>query len=92
MLEDTLRGAVIAAAVAGLFAASASCSKQDAKAQKEGGAATVKCAGINECKGKGACNSEKNSCTGKNDCKGQGWLEVQESECKEKGGTVIAQR
>lgn len=91
MLKDTLRGAVIASAVAGLFAGAAGC-KQEAKTQKEGGGAAVKCTGINECKGKGECNSASNSCSGQNACKGQGWLQVPEKECKDKGGSVLAQR
>lgn len=91
MLKETLRGTVIASAVAGLFAVNAGC-KQEAKMQKEGAGAMVKCAGINECRGKGACNGAKNSCSGQNACKGQGWIEVHEKECKDKGGTVTVQR
>ena len=52
--------------------------------------AKVKCAGINSCKGKGACHGAANSCAGQNGCKGKGWLEVTAKECKDKKGTVIA--
>lgn len=30
------------------------------------------CKGLNACKGKGGCATDKHSCAGKNDCKGQG--------------------
>ena len=52
--------------------------------------AKVKCAGINSCKGKGACQGAANSCAGQNGCKGKGWVEVTAKECKDKKGTVIA--
>ena len=53
-------------------------------------AADVKCAGINVCKGHGACAGAKNSCAGENGCKGQGWTKVgSEKECTDKGGTVV---
>lgn len=32
--------------------------------------ASQRCAGTNECKGRGACKTEKNSCAGQNTCKG----------------------
>ena len=51
--------------------------------------AKVKCAGINSCKGKGACQGASNSCAGKNACKGKGWVEATAKECKDKKGTVI---
>ena len=33
--------------------------------------ASQRCAGTNECKGRGACKTEKNDCAGKNSCKGE---------------------
>jgi hypothetical protein len=30
------------------------------------------CKGMNECKGKGGCKTDKHGCKGKNDCKGKG--------------------
>ena len=30
------------------------------------------CKGLNDCKGKGGCATDKNSCMGKNECKGKG--------------------
>lgn len=81
------KGVLIASAVASLFIMNA------ANAQEKHDKATakgVKCAGINECKGKAACASAKNSCAGENGCKGQGWIKVgSEKECKDKGGTIV---
>lgn len=51
--------------------------------------AKVKCLGINECKGQGACHTAEHSCAGQNACKGKGWLLVPESECKGRGGQVL---
>ncbi len=33
--------------------------------------ASQRCAGTNECKGRGACKTDKNSCAGQNSCKGE---------------------
>lgn len=53
--------------------------------------ASVKCEGINECKGTSACKSGDHACKGQNECKGHGFLEVPSAdECTEKGGKVIA--
>jgi hypothetical protein len=86
------KGAVIVAAVAGLFAtvpvlASAQQSQQPSPSQP----GTVKCQGVNSCKGQGACKSATNSCQGKNGCKGQGSVEMTAKECQEKGGTIQPQ-
>lgn len=49
----------------------------------------VNCLGINECKGKGLCHTEKHSCAGQNACKGQGWIDVASADCTAKGGKII---
>jgi hypothetical protein len=78
------KGALIAAAVAGLFLGG-----QALAAEGEAGAAAkVKCAGGNECKGKSACGTKEHSCHGQNACKGKGWIMTDEADCKAKGGTV----
>jgi hypothetical protein len=86
-MKKTLKGAVIASAVASLFAAGA------AYAGDAGSAATdkgVKCAGANSCKGTGSCAGAKNSCAGKNSCKGTGWsMTPTAKDCTDKGGTVV---
>jgi hypothetical protein len=80
----TVKGAIVASAVAGLFVA-ATPAVSHAKA---GG--KIKCMGANECKGKGGCKSAKNECKGKNGCKGEGWNEMSEKDCKSKNGTVMS--
>jgi len=61
-----------------------------ARADESAGAAQVKCAGVNSCKGQGACASAKNDCKGKNACKGQGWVQMSTAQdCTSKGGTVV---
>jgi hypothetical protein len=78
----TVKGALVAASVAGLFAAAAplvASAKDDAK---------VKCVGANECKGKGACKSAESACKGQNACKGKGMNQMTEKECTAKGGHV----
>src|SRR5688572_32963747 len=68
-----VKGTMIASAVASLFAfgAYAADAKAPAKDTKAA-AANVKCTGVNECKGKGACAGAGNACAGKNECKGKG--------------------
>jgi hypothetical protein len=44
---------------------------------------TVKCEGVNGCKGKSACNTATNSCKGLNACKGKGYLLLTEDDCKQ---------
>lgn len=45
------------------------------------------CYGINSCKGKGACGTEKHSCAGQNSCKGQGWVKETKGDCETKKGS-----
>jgi len=87
-VNKEVRGALIAAAVAGLFAtghafaAEAEKGSGDAKAQ-------VKCVGGNSCKGKSACGTAESSCAGQNACKGKGWIQTTEADCKTAGGKVV---
>jgi hypothetical protein len=80
------KNAMLASAVASLFLSGAAfAAKETAKK------ATVKCAGLNSCSGKGSCASADNSCSGKNSCAGQGWSPAStEKECTSKGGKVLA--
>ena len=51
---------------------------------------SVKCGGINACKGQSACKTASSSCKGQNACKGQGYSEVPTSaDCTAKGGKVL---
>ena len=81
-------GLVVATAVVGMLAAG----HQFAGEMGKEGEKTVKCSGINSCKGTGECGAADGShgCAGKNECKGKGWIKVKsEEECKEKGGEVV---
>ena len=81
-------GFVVAAAVDGMLAGG----HQFAAEAKKDTAKTVKCSGVNSCKGHGECASADGShaCAGKNECKGKGWVKVKsEEECTKKGGTVV---
>jgi len=81
------KGVLIASAVASLFIMNAANAQEK---QSKDTAKGVKCAGINECKGKGACSGADNACKGKNDCKGKGWVEAKtEKDCTGKGGKVV---
>ena len=87
-----LKGAIIASAVASMFLATHAFGADKAPAKDAKAAAKkVKCTGVNECKGKGACAGAGNSCAGKNECKGKGVMSMTEADCKTKGGSVVAE-
>ncbi len=51
---------------------------------------SVKCMGINACKGQSKCKTASSACAGQNACKGHGWLlSASADECTKQGGTVI---
>jgi hypothetical protein len=78
-------GATLATAAAAMFIAGAAMTGAPSVAH-----ADVKCAGINSCKGTGACAGASTSCAGHNACKGQGWVKAETAEeCTSKGGTVV---
>ncbi|MDB4989299.1 MAG: hypothetical protein JWN04_4477 [Myxococcaceae bacterium] len=80
--QTASKAALVAAMAAGLFTAGLPLATQASDTDK------VHCAGINACKGKGACSSAKHACSGKNTCKGKGWVETTAKECADKGGHV----
>jgi uncharacterized membrane protein len=87
-MKSTLKGALIAATVAGLFAANAGLAADEGKVIKNE-SEEVKCSGINSCKGKGSCAGAGHECAGKNGCKGQGWVKTASARaCTDKGGKV----
>lgn len=54
-------------------------------------AGTVKCSGVNTCKGTSECKTAKNECKGLNTCKGQGWVSKHSAEeCTKAGGKVVS--
>ncbi|MDB4974856.1 MAG: hypothetical protein JWN48_3197 [Myxococcaceae bacterium] len=78
------KAALVAAMAAGLMTSAIPLTSQASDSDK------VHCAGINSCKGKGACSSAEHACAGKNTCKGKGWVETTQKECAAKGGHVEA--
>lgn len=85
------KSTLVASAVASLFAMGAYAADAKAPAKDDKAAASnVKCTGVNECKGKGACGVPgKHDCHGQNECKGKGWIQLSKEECSKKGGTVL---
>jgi hypothetical protein len=80
------KGFVIASAVAGLVSGGSLVAWATDAAESD----YVRCAGVNECKGQGACGGASHDCAGKNECKGKGWVKAASAEeCKEKGGEVV---
>ena len=82
-------GFVVAASVVGMLAGGYQFAGEEGK--KDSGR-TVKCSGVNACKGHGECGAADGShaCAGKNECKGKGWVNVKSAEeCTKKGGTVV---
>ncbi|HUN26214.1 MAG TPA: hypothetical protein VMU67_07900 [Steroidobacteraceae bacterium] len=74
MQTKKLGGAAIATAAALLFGALTVSTASAA-------AATVKCVGVNSCKGQSACKSAQHACKGMNSCKGQGFLQLTKAQC-----------
>src|SRR4051812_28474954 len=66
------KSTLVASAVASLFALGVYAADKAPAKDAKAAAANVKCTGVNECKGKGACAGAGNACAGKNECKGHG--------------------
>ena len=81
----SIKGMMIAASVAGMFATGAA--RVASAADKKGDEVT--CSGINSCKGQSSCHGAGNACAGKNGCKGQGNTKTTKAECAAKGGKVV---
>ncbi|HEY8517619.1 MAG TPA: hypothetical protein VIS07_19075 [Candidatus Binatia bacterium] len=87
-MNRTTKGALIALGVAAMFTASTALADTPTEGEKKD--AKVRCAGINECKGKGECAGAGHACGGMNECKGKGVVSTaSEEECKTKGGQVV---
>jgi hypothetical protein len=90
-MKKQLKGTLIAASVASLFACN---STEQSKKVEPDPNAKIQCGGINECKGKSDCHAidGSHSCGTENACQGKGWKSVTAKECEEKGGKVIAKK
>ncbi len=88
MNQTTIRGAMIATAVAGLFACAG---KEPQPAAPSGAtASTVRCLGVNACKGQGECSTATHPCGKHTPCKGLGWVTLPSAqECTTRGGKVL---
>jgi hypothetical protein len=84
MNAKRITGALLATAAAGMFAVAAVPTAQSAEGN-------VMCAGVNACKGHGACKGASNACKGQNACKGHGVVAMSEDACKAIGGTYTPQ-
>lgn len=49
---------------------------------------SVKCFGVNKCKGHNDCKTASNACKGMASCKGQGFLKMSSHNCSEVGGNA----
>jgi len=84
---NTIAKFALAASAAALFSTTVVAPVNAAEGDES---ASVKCQGINSCKGTSKCQTASSACSGQNACKGQGWITVaSEEECTSKGGTVI---
>ncbi len=90
-MKTAAKGALLASAVAMMFLATSVRAQEAAApaASPAAQAASVKCVGGNDCKGKSACKGASNDCSGQNGCKGKGFVMTSNAdECKSKGGHV----
>lgn len=85
MKIENMRGLMLAAAAAALFASGASVAAEPTGATE----AKVHCGGVNSCKGSSDCKTAQNACKGQNSCKGVGFKLMTKAECDAKGGTVM---
>lgn len=88
-MNKSIKGLVVASAVASMFSLTALAGDKAAKKDTKV-SAKVRCEGVNECKAKGECGGANgNACAGTNECKGKGWIQIAEKDCKAKGGKVL---
>lgn len=84
--ETTLALSAAALFLSGCGAAGDAASPKSANAA----GASIKCMGINECKGQGACGVPGgHACAGQNECKGKGWVQTSAEDCAARGGTIL---
>ncbi|MEI8359331.1 MAG: hypothetical protein WCH13_12690, partial [Deltaproteobacteria bacterium] len=89
-MKNSTKGTLIALSVAALFAARDARATDGGTTDSSKADAKVRCAGINECSGKGSCHGNGNSCAGTNSCKGKGVVETSRADCEKQGGKIIA--
>lgn len=86
---DMKRGTTVASAVALMLAAGCTNDTGDDN-EVDTNTQSLKCQGINDCKGMSECAGAESDCMGMNECAGMGWITVDsEEECTDGGGTLI---
>lgn len=86
-MQSKIKSAVaLASTAAALFALGGAMGVSTAFAAD---AMSVKCVGVNSCKGTSDCKTAKSECKGLNSCKGMGWVSKSSAqECTSAGGTI----
>ena len=85
MNKSKLTGAMLATAVALVFAGNAGYAADSSESKPP--LASVKCVGGNACKGQSLCQSANSGCKGQNACKGKGYVMTPTAkECVAAGG------
>ncbi|MGH8352601.1 MAG: BufA2 family periplasmic bufferin-type metallophore [Pseudomonas sp.] len=79
-IKNTVTGAALALAAAGLFAS--------LPTQVVAEEAAVHCYGVTSCKGQNDCKTAENACKGQASCKGHGFKALTLAECNAAGGKV----
>ena len=49
---------------------------------------SVRCFGVNDCRGRGTCATAHNQCAGQNACRGQGVLDMSREACETAEGRI----
>ena len=85
-MQTTVKSAIaLATTAAALFALGGAISTAQAADNM-----SVKCAGLNSCKGTSDCKTAKSECKGLNSCKGMGWnAKASAKDCTSAGGMVL---
>lgn len=73
------RSALLAAAAAAVFVSGQA---TIATAAHHEAGETVKCEGVNSCKGHSECTTDHSECSGLNECAGKGWKSMTAEECE----------
>ena len=101
MISNKLAGLIAASATAVALSSAAIAADPAPHAKRIGAGDTVKCYGVNSCKGSSDCKTEAsscssdagcstagNSCAGANSCKGKGFKKLAAGKCLTDGGHI----
>ena len=88
MNSNRLAALIAASATAVALSSAAIAADPAPHAKRIGADDTVKCYGVNSCKGTSDCKTASNECKGQNGCKGQGFKAMTVKACKAAGGSL----